>query len=347
MPATSDRGTRKGKRVLGNDPFERGAAPRTPRQRPTAKKAKAPVRARSAEAPAAKVEASLREAEPQLSALLDGQGAVAYVGELKALFERMLPHLRERLGSLAQIRKLLRVRDDLDAHGMSPSLGHQLGPVLDFLYGAWWRVEVRGIERIPSVGGAVIVANHGGALPWDALVLRQAFLRIHPARRELRPLLDPSVFEAPLVGTILSRLGGVPASPENANDLLSDGTAIAVFPEGRLERRKPQGERYQLLRFGRGGFAKLAIRHQAPVVPCAIVGSEETSPELVRLGGLGVGPLGLLPLPAKWRLRFGEPIHTASLGAGPDAFQDLTDRTRAALQKLLDDAVADRASTFI
>jgi 1-acyl-sn-glycerol-3-phosphate acyltransferase len=249
---------------------------------------------------------------------------------------------------------------------MDPRVVERFAPVLELLYSSWWRTAVRDVEHVPAKGGAVVVANHAGIVPWDAFVLRHALGRDHPARRELRPLLDDRECALPLVGAAAIRLGAVRASPEAAESLLREGTLVGVFPEGSAGARKPWRDRYRLLRFGRGGFVKLALRTRAPIVPCAIVGSEEASPGISRAGWLaerlGVpllssgpalrfGPAALVPLPSRWSLRFGAPIETDGLSSAraddPATVNALTERVRGTLQAMLDEDLAARAAVFL
>ncbi len=279
---------------------------------------------------------------------------------------RIAPAALEKLGGLAAVRRVLEPAADLDPSGMDRELAAQAAPLREFLYATWWRVEARRIENVPAAGPALVIANHGGALPWDALVLRVALGREHPAHRDLRPLLHEDALRTPLVGGLAARLGAVPATPENALRLLREGGAAAFFPEGPHTGDRPWAQRYRVQQFGRGGFAKIALRAGAVIVPCAVVGSEETSAPPARAGWLGeslglpmlaatpllpLRALGLLPLPARWSLRFGEPIATESLGPGaaddPHAVFDLTERTRAALQQMLDEDVAARRSVYL
>ena len=279
---------------------------------------------------------------------------------------RLLPALRERLDMLVSLRDRFIHGHDLDPFGLDRELFERATPLLDFLYSSWWRVAPRGIENVPAAGPVIVVANHGGALAWDALVLRLALLRDHPAHRDVRPLLDEHALRAPIAGSIASRLGAVPATPENALVLLLGGGATAVFPEGSRVARRPWTQRYRIDRFGRGGFAKLALRAGAAIVPCAIVGSEETSTPFARPGwfaealglpfltaapAMPLAPLELIPLPSRWSLRFGEAIDPHA--AGPDGASDparvleLTERTRASLQQMLDEDVAARRSVYL
>jgi len=312
----------------------------------------------------ARVEAALSDAERRLEQVLGRGGAGRYAAELREALVRLWPALRERLRPLASLAGALASPGPLDPWGMDPRLADRAAPVLDFLYQSWWRVEARGLERLPP-GAAVVVANRGGALPWDALVLRLAFQRAG-AGRDLRPLLDDAGLALPLFGAAAQRLGAVRATPEAASRLLGAGTLLGVFPEGTRGAQKPWSERYRLQRFGRGGFAKVAIRAGAPIVPCAMVGGEEATPPAARAGWLGeflglpflsmapglpLGPLELVPLPSRWSVRCGEPVETRTLGAGkaddPAAVGALAESVRASLQRLLDEEVAGRKSVFL
>lgn len=242
----------------------------------------------------------------------------------------------------------------LDEYGRDAELVGGLQPLLDFLYERYWRVSVQGADTIPP-GGAILVANHSGALPYDGLVASLAILRERPELREPRWLVEDQVFHAPVLGTLFNRLGAVRACPENAVRLLDEQRPVLVFPEGYQGLSKPFAQRYQLKRFGRGGFVKLALRTGAPIIPVSIVGSEETSPLLGRIpaGFLGVPYVPLtspMPLPARWTLRFGEPIGME--GLGPDAADDLaevqrlTERTREAIMGMLQALLRERRSVF-
>jgi 1-acyl-sn-glycerol-3-phosphate acyltransferase len=211
-----------------------------------------------------------------------------------------------------------------------------------------------------------VVANHAGLVPWDAFVLRHALLRDHPAHRDLRPLLDDHECELPVIGPAAIRAGAVRATPEAADRILGAGALLGVFPEGSAGARKPWRDRYTLVHFGRGGFVKVALRAGAPIVPCAIVGSEEASAGISRTGWLAerlgvpllaansalrLASAALLPLPSRWTLRFGEAIETASLGAAaaddPATVMRLAERVRSATQAMLDEDVASRTSVFL
>ncbi len=308
---------------------------------------------------------ALEDVEERLVDLAERAG-VRGVSDLRQTLASLLPRIRSGLASVLDLVRLLEPPERLDRFGMDPRFADRFAPLAELLYHAWWRTTVREVARVPATGPAIVVANHAGLVPWDALVLRLALRLGHAAHRELRPLLDDRECSLPLVGPIAIRLGAVRASPDAAEAILADGQLVGVFPEGSAGARKPWRERYQLQRFGRGGFVKLALRTRAPIVPCAIVGSEEASPGISRAGWLaerlGVpligrgaalrfGPAALLPLPSRWSLRFGTPIaldgHPPAEAGDPGAVNALTERVRSTLQTMLDEDLAARSSVFL
>jgi 1-acyl-sn-glycerol-3-phosphate acyltransferase len=254
-----------------------------------------------------------------------------------------------------------------DEFGFDPDLtDHVLLPMLRPLFNSWFRVETHGVENVPDTGGGLVVANHSGTVPLDAMMATVALHDDHPARRRLRLLGADLVFDLPVIGSLSRKLGSTLACNEDAERLLTGGELVGVFPEGFKGIGKPFRERYTLQRFGRGGFVTAALRTGAPIIPCAIVGAEETYPmignvkTLARLLGLpyfpvtptfpALGPLGLVPLPSKWLIAFGEPIETASYG--PAAAEDpmlvfnLTDQVRETIQQSLYELLLQRRSVF-
>ena len=235
------------------------------------------------------------------------------------------------------------------------------------LYQRYFRVETRGLNNIPDTGAALVVANHSGVVPLDALITQLALLDHHPARRQLRMLAADLVFRLPVVAPLARKGGATLACAADAQRLLVSGELVGVWPEGYKGIGKPFRERYKLQRFGRGGFVATALRTGAPIVPCSIVGAEETYPlignvkTLARLLGLPyfpvtptfpwLGVLGAIPLPSKWLIEFGEPIETASYG-GASAADDpmlvfnLTDAVRDTIQHTLHSLLAQRRSAF-
>jgi len=272
--------------------------------------------------------------------------ASASVGKAMGAAHGLVGALRAGLGTSGST--------SLDEYGKDPELVNELQPMLDFLYETYWRVSVQGVDLVPP-GGAILVANHSGALPFDGLVASMVLTRERPDLREPRWLVEDQVFHAPVLGTLFNRLGAVRACPENALRLLDEQRPVVVFPEGYQGLSKPFAQRYQLKRFGRGGFVKLALRTGAPIIPVAVVGAEETTPLLGRIPASFLGvpyvPLtGPVPLPAKWLLRFGEPISTGELG--PEDADDLaevqrvTERTRESIQGMIQSLLRERRSVF-
>jgi 1-acyl-sn-glycerol-3-phosphate acyltransferase len=241
----------------------------------------------------------------------------------------------------------------IDEYGKDAALGGVMQPVLDFLYERYWRVSVQGASHVPA-GPVLLVANHSGALPFDGPMLQQALSRERPDLQEARWLAEDQVFYAPMLGTLMNRLGAVRACPENALRLLDELRPVIVFPEGIQGLGKPFAQRYQLKRFGRGGFVKLALRTGAPIVPVAIVGAEETAPLFGKIPASFLGipylPVTPPPLPARWTIRFGDPISVGELP--PEAAEDmsqvqrLTERTRESIQGMLQALLKERRSVF-
>jgi 1-acyl-sn-glycerol-3-phosphate acyltransferase len=241
-------------------------------------------------------------------------------------------------------------------------------PFLEFLYRRWWRVQVTGVRNVPSHGRALLVSNHAGSLfPWDGAMIGTSILSEHPLPRFTRFLVLNWAFELPYVSVAIRKMGGVPASPFNAMRLLEQDELVGVFPEGVKGTGKDFADRYRLQRFGRGGFVEMALRTASPIVPVAVVGSEEIYPKLgeasllARLSGAPffpitptfplLGPLGLVPLPSKWRIEFCDPIDTAQHGR--DAARDrtlvfeLSERVRETIQDKVYENLVKRGSAFI
>jgi 1-acyl-sn-glycerol-3-phosphate acyltransferase len=274
-------------------------------------------------------------------------------------------------GDPRALRELIPAPDasrDVDDWGRSERVFSLVEPALNFYYRYWFRVEQEGIENIPSTGGALIVSNHSGALPPDAPMIMQAIRNEHPDPRPLYMLGEHWFKGYPGVGMLANKIGLVAAHPANAQRLLRDeGRLVLVFPEGQKGTRKLYWQRYKLRRFGRGGFIKTALRSGVPIVPVAVVGAEEAMPifahvpALQRLTGLIYFPVnhafphfgalaGMMYLPAKFKLRFLEPIQLD--GYGPDDAEDLElvqslgERVRERIQDEVDRMIAARTSVW-
>ena len=244
---------------------------------------------------------------------------------------------------------------------------HAVLPAFKLLYDHWFRVEVNGVHNIPAEGGALLVSNHAGGL-WalDATMAAVAVRTEHPAHRHLRLLGADLVFRTPVLGAVARKAGATMACAPDAERLLRSGELVGVFPEGFKGIGKPFSERYKLQRFGRGGFVHAALRTGVPIIPVSIIGSEEIHPVLGRAKTLSrllnlpyfpltptfpwLGPLGLVPLPSKWYIEFGEPIATEHLGAqaadDPSAVFELTDQVRETIQSTLYRLLVQRRSVW-
>jgi 1-acyl-sn-glycerol-3-phosphate acyltransferase len=236
----------------------------------------------------------------------------------------------------------------------------------DFMYRYWFRVEVEGIENVPSTGGAMLVSNHSGALPPDAPMIAKAIKEEHPHPRPVNITVEHFFKGYPGFSMLVSKIGCVAAHPANVHRLLFDEEQLVlVFPEGRKGTEKLYKNRYRLRRFGRGGFVEAAMRAQAPLVPVCVIGAEEAAPifahlaPLQKLTGLIYAPLtptfphfGLLGmlgyLPAKFRIRFLEPIRFDEPGLHEDKglVQSVAHDIRALIQENLFDMLGTRKSVW-
>ena len=240
--------------------------------------------------------------------------------------------------------------------------------IYEFLYHYWFRCEVEGIEHVPAVDGALLVSNHSGALPPDAAMITKAITEEHSRPRPLHLTVEHFFKGYPGFSMLVAKIGGVPAHPANVHRLLHDERQLVlVFPEGRKGTEKLYKDRYRLRRFGRGGFVAAAMRAGVPIVPVAVVGAEESMPafaqltRLQKLSGLIYFPLtptwphfGLAGaaayLPAKFRIRFLEPIATDGWGDAPwedrGLVQSVAEDVRARIQEALYDMLAKRESVW-
>jgi 1-acyl-sn-glycerol-3-phosphate acyltransferase len=267
--------------------------------------------------------------------------------------------------ALAFLRRRLSGDYTVDEFGFDEDLAEAVLPALRPLYRSWFRVEVRGIENIPTTGGALVVANHSGTIAMDSLMTQLAVHDEHPASRHLRMLGADLVFATPFVGSFARKTGTTLATQSDAERMLRAGELVGVWPEGFKGIGKPFSERYKLQRFGRGGFVSAALEAGVPIVPCSIVGAEEIYPiignfkSLARLLGVPylpmtptfpwLGPLGLVPLPSKWIIEFGAPIETAELEGGADdpmLVFNITDQVRETIQQTLYALLMQRRSVF-
>lgn len=254
-----------------------------------------------------------------------------------------------------------------DEWGFDEEFTEAVFPLFEFLYRTWWRVETTGVTNVPGHGRAVLVSNHAGAiLPFDAVMIAVAIQKEHPLPRWIKAMVLNWAFQLPFVSFVMRRLGGVPGNPANMIRLLGQEHPVLVFPEGQKGFGKPFSERYRLQRFGRGGFVEAALETGAPIVPVAVVGAEEIYPKLGESGPLArltgapyvpvtptfplLGPLGLLPLPSRWRIEFLEPIDLTGYGPGavedPSLVFDVSEQVRERIQDGLYRGLVDRGPAF-
>ena len=255
---------------------------------------------------------------------------------------------------------------DVDEWGRSERTRAVARALYEPIYSKWFRAEWEDLDKIPKEGGALLVANHAGAIPSDAPVIMHGIEK--ELDRSVYGLADYFFRTVPVVGTLWARAGGVSARPANAYRLLKEQQQLAlVFPEGTKGPSKSFTDRYQLRRFGRGGFVEIAMRSGVPVVPIAVVGSEEAMPIVFRLPSLAralrvpyfpvtanvltMGPLGVVvPFPAKFRLRVLEPV---SFDVPPDRerysksrVMEESENIRTRLQEAVYDMLRDRRSVW-
>jgi 1-acyl-sn-glycerol-3-phosphate acyltransferase len=268
---------------------------------------------------------------------------------------------------LTFLRRRIKGEYEIDEFGFDTDLNETvLMPAVRMLYRHWFRVQLRNVEHVPDKGGALVVSNHSGTLPVDAMMLQVGLLDEHPAHRHLRLLGADLVYAMPVLSHLARKSGHALACPPDAERLFDLGELVGVCPEGYKGLGKPFSQRYHLQRFGRGGFAASAIRAGVPIIPCAIVGAEEIFPMIAnarpvaRLFGFPyfpitplfpwLGPLGLIPLPSKWLIGFGEPVQTNGYEAGaaddPATVFELTDQVRETIQQMLYKLLLERGEAF-
>ena len=265
----------------------------------------------------------------------------------------LAPEHRRRLAALAH---LVEGGAPYDRFGFSPEVTRRAFPLVHALYRAWFRVRSEGIGHLPAEGPAILAANHAGLLPFDgAMAVLDVVLRTDPPRLP-RAVVDRWAGSLPFVNVLFARLGQVVGTRENFADLLDDGQLVLVFPEGMAGVLKRITQRYRVQAF-RTGFVELALEKRVPIVPVAIVGSDDQAPILFDLKpvarALGLpafpltptfpwlGPLGLMPLPVRYRIVYGEPLEFHRR-FGPEAADDprlvryLARQVRRRVQQLLD-----------
>ena len=294
----------------------------------------------------------------------DGQatseGFGAFVSNLRVLLGDVLAG---DLGRLARSR--LSGAYEVDEFGFDADFTRSIFfPVMRRLNQSWFRVEVRGAENLPADGSALLVGNHAGTMPLDGMVLHTVVY--DEIGRHVRSLGADLIFKTPFSHDFARKIGSTLACREDAERLLASDELVSVFPEGFKGLGKPYADRYKLQRFGRGGFVSAAVRAQVPIIPVSIVGSEEIYPLIARAPALAralgvpyfpvtplfpwLGPIGMIPLPSKWIIQFGEAIATDELPPGaaddPMVVFNVTDQVRETIQHTLYALLMQRRSAF-
>ena len=247
---------------------------------------------------------------------------------------------------------------DVDPYGYDHAFHEKAMPILDYLYRDYFRANAWGMDRIPTDSPAILVSNHAGFLPLDALMLQHA---IFVSRKILvRPLLEDVVMTMPFAAGYLPKLGFARASRSNAIHMLNDGFLVLTFPEGVKGLEKTRKERCKVKRFGRGGVIKLALMSRAPIIPVAIAGPGAAFPMLLRLRTVGrllglpflpvtptfplLGPLGLLPLRVPLRIRVGTPMEVRMRKdqAEEPFILKMNERVRSAVKDLVQELITEK-----
>ncbi|TAN33737.1 acyltransferase family protein [bacterium] len=256
---------------------------------------------------------------------------------------------------------------EVDDFGFDAEWTESFLSVFMVMYRDYWRVETTGVEHVPATGRALLVANHAGVLPWDGTMIKTAVFAEHPQPRHVRALVASLFMGMPVLSWFLRRTGQTVGHPDDTRRLLERDELVLVFPEGVKGTGKRFKDRYRLRRFGRGGFVATAIRAGAPIIPVSVVGSEEIYPMIADLAPVArffglpyfpvtpfwpwLGPLGMIPLPSKWRIQFHAPIHVEA--NPPEAADDqslvmgLADEVRETIQRGIYDNLKKRRGVFV
>jgi 1-acyl-sn-glycerol-3-phosphate acyltransferase len=262
-----------------------------------------------------------------------------------------------------------RPRPARDPFGYDPAFHARVRPIAEFFYRRYWRVQTQGLEHVPGSGAALIIGNHSGGIPLDAAMIVTAVDLNHPQHRLVRCLYDRFVAEMPLMGDFYNRMGSTVASFQNAKRLLHRGELVGLFPEGVQGVAKGIWKSYRLQPF-HTGFIRLSLALRVPIIPTAVVGAEEIYPVIGKWERLGplkqllnvpyipvtplfplLGPLGVIPLPTKWHIRFGAPIRfyedrRLPRTPPPKTVRLLAERVRRRVQAMVHELLAERESIF-
>lgn len=264
------------------------------------------------------------------------------------------------------VKKLREIPNQLneigyDNWGMNPKVLAQTLSLCRWIFEKYFRVEIHGIDRVPQ-GRVLIISNHGGQLPWDGTFLIYAMALYANPPRILRGMVERLIPRLPFFSTWIARCGQIVGDPINCKKLLEHNEAVMVFPEGVRGSGKLFWKRYQLQRFG-SGFMRLALETATPIVPVAVIGAEETYPAIYNLKTMArilklpycpitptwpvLGPLGLLPIPVKIRIYFGEPMRfEGDFDAPEQDIQNKVNLVTASIQQMIQQGLKERGRKY-
>lgn len=255
-----------------------------------------------------------------------------------------------------------RLKDRYDEFGLNPEYLAKMGWWFYFLSRIYWRVELDGVENIPSDGPALLVANHRGFMPFDGVVHRTMILARR--KRHIRFLVIPSLFKLPFLSDFLVRQGGVVASQANTRRLFERGDLVGIFPEGIHGAFRMYRGAYKLGDMSRNAFARMAIENSVPLIPSATIGHVEIFPILAKVHSSLIVrhagwpflpitptfPLLPLPLPTKWHIRYLEPVpvtgYSPADAGNQEAVSELAAKVGAIMQRNIDDMLGRRKHIF-
>ncbi len=281
---------------------------------------------------------------------------------VRAIFRRLVPEDYERLERL-KINDLGFGYDPFGLELESAMLAYAAGKIV---YKNWFRVESHGVENVPLKGPVLVTPNHSGVLPIDALMIGVDVVAKMECPRTMRAVVDNFAGLFPFVNTACYRCGGIIGARRNFEELLNQGELVMVFPEGHKGTGKKFAERYRLRRFN-VGFMELSLIHKAPIVPTAVIGAEEQYPYMIDLKPVArllnfpympvtplmalLGPLGMIPLPTKYTIYYGEPLHfyrdyPPDTVKDPETIYGLVDTVKTRVQDLIDRGLRERKGVF-
>ncbi len=280
----------------------------------------------------------------------------------RAIARMLIPEDYERLQSV----KINDLGFGYDPFGLEIESAMLAYAVAKFVYKNWFRVESHGVENVPLKGPVLITPNHSGVLPFDGAMLAVDLTKNMETPRVMRAVVDNFAGFLPFVNTLFYRWGQIIGARRNFEELLRQGELVTVFPEGHKGTGKPYKERYKLTRFN-VGFMELSLLNKTPIVPTAVIGAEEQYPYMIDLKPLAkllnfpympvtplmlfLGPLGLVPLPTKYIIYYGKPLHfyrdyPPETVKDPETIYGLVDTVKTRVQDLIDQGLRDRKGVF-